>query len=311
MTLPLRIVFLGTPEFACPSLKKIGETEDTIELVICQPDRRRGRGRKAAPPPVKSLALDLGIEIWQPEKIKSPEAIARLKEMAPDLIVLVAFGQLMNKALLDLPKICPLNLHPSLLPAYRGPAPINWAIINGETETGATTMIMDEGVDTGPILLSRNVPIGPEETAGELHDRLAEIGADLLVETIAGLKTGRLQARPQSLENISRGRMLTKEDGRIDWTRPARELAALVRGVDPWPGAHARFKGKNVKLFGAVSASGQGSAGQVLAIHHGRLHIAAGQGSLAVSELQLEGKKRQPADQFWHGQRLGPEDFFS
>ncbi|MDY6852486.1 MAG: methionyl-tRNA formyltransferase [Thermodesulfobacteriota bacterium] len=305
-----RVVFMGTPEFAGPALTALAESDDEIVLVVTQPDRPRGRGRKTAPPPVKVLAQDLGLPVWQPESVKGPEAEARLKALEPDLLVVVAFGGLLPPALLDLPQAGPLNVHPSLLPAYRGPAPINWAIINGETETGVTTMFLDQGMDTGPTLLSRTVPIGETETAGELHGRLAQIGAGLLVETIAGIKAGTVSPRPQPDQGVSLAPRLKKSDGLVDWSRPADELARLVRGLDPWPGAHTLFRGKNLRLFGGKSGPGQGEPGRVLSLDQGLLHVAAGQGSLAVAELQLAGKKRLGATEFWRGQHLDQETGF-
>jgi methionyl-tRNA formyltransferase len=305
-----RLVFMGTPEFAVPCLTAVAESGDEVAMVVTQPDRPKGRSRKTTPPPVKVRAMEIGLEVWQPKSVKTPEAIDRIKGYKPDLLVVVAFGQLLPGALLDVPRVGALNVHPSLLPDYRGAAPINWAILNGETETGVTTMFLDEGMDTGPTLLSRRTPIGAEETAGDLHDRLAEIGAGLLVDTIRELKAGSVTPTVQPPECTTVCRQLAKEDGRIDWTRPAEELARQVRGLDPWPGAHAIFRDKNVKLFGARPGPGRGEPGQVLSLDEGRLHIAAGSGSLAVTDLQLAGKKRQPADQFWNGQRLSRKDSF-
>ncbi|MEW5724851.1 MAG: methionyl-tRNA formyltransferase, partial [Thermodesulfobacteriota bacterium] len=283
---------------------------DRIEAVVTQPDRPKGRGRVPSPSPVKSAALALDLPIHQPRSVKTPEEIAWTRGLGPDLLVVVAFGQILTPDLLYAPRVGPLNLHPSLLPAYRGPAPINWAILNGETETGVTTMFMDEGVDTGPVLLSRRLVIGEEETAGHLHDRLAEAGAALLLETITALKVGTVIPGPQPPESPFVGRRLDKSDGRIDWTRPAEQLARLVRGLDPWPGAHTTFKGRSVKLFGARPGPGRGEPGRVLALDQGRLHVAAGEGSLGLAELQVEGHRRQSAGQFWNGQRLSRSDYF-
>ena len=307
---PWRVIFLGTPEFAVPSLNSLVAAGHVIPLVVTQPDRPRGRGRKLSPPPVKEAALELGLGVWQPDSVKGGEAEKRLKELAPDALAVVAYGGILPPGLLNLTDPGPINVHPSLLPAYRGPAPINWALIKGEKVTGVTTMVLDRGVDTGPLLLSRRVKIGPDETAGELHDRLAEIGAELLVETLAGLKAGTLVSEPQPAAGVSQGRLLEKSDGLLDWARPARELAAQVRGLDPWPGAHTIFKDKTVKLFGARPGPGQGKPGQILALDGDRLHVAAGRGSLAVAELQAAGRKRQTAREFWHGQRLSQDDFF-
>jgi methionyl-tRNA formyltransferase len=307
---PWRLVFMGTPDFAGPSLTALAGSGDPVLEVICQPDRPQGRGRQVAAPPVKTLALDLGLPVRQPESVRDPLVAERLIELSPDLLVVVAFGQLLPRRLLNIPRVGVLNVHPSLLPAHRGPAPINWAIIKGETETGVTTMFLDEGVDTGPILLARKVAIEDFETAGQLHDRLAVLGAELLLETIRGLKSHAVRPRPQPSAGAGRGRLLRKEDGLVDWTRPARVLACQVRGMDPWPGAYTTFKGKNLKLFGARPDLGLGRPGQVLGLDGDRLLVAAGEGSLSVSELQLAGKKRQTAFDFWHGQRLSRNDCF-
>jgi methionyl-tRNA formyltransferase len=310
MTVPWRIVFFGTPEFARPTLSAIAGTDDTVVAVICQPDRPQGRGRKMSPPPIKVLAQDLNLPIWQPEKMRDPETMDRLKAYKPDLLVVVAFGQILPKAVLDMAPHGAINLHPSLLPAHRGPAPINWAILNGDDQTGVTTMLLDEGVDTGPILLSQGENIGPNETAGDLHDRLSIIGAELMLRTINGMKAGAIKPVPQDDSKASRGRLLTKQDGLVDWNRAAEELSRQVRGLDPWPGAYTSFNGKNLKLFGATVGTGRGKPGQVLAVQDGRLHIATGNGSLGLKELQLAGKKRQTATDFRHGQRLSQNDFF-
>ena len=310
MTIPWRIVYFGTPEFARPTLSAIAGSDDEVVAVVCQPDRPQGRGRKMAPPPIKVLAQELNLPVWQPEKMQDPDTISRLKAYKPDLLVVVAFGQILPQAALHLAPHGALNLHPSLLPAHRGPAPINWAILKGDDQTGVTTMLLDEGVDTGPILLAQGENIGPDETAGDLHDRLAIIGAELILRTISGMKTGTVTPKPQDDSKASRGRLLTKQDGLIDWTRPAVELSRQVRGLDPWPGAFTSFGGKNLKLFGANVGTGRGNPGQVLAVQDGHLHIATGDGSLGLKELQLAGKNRQSAMVFWHGQRLSQNDFF-
>ena len=304
MSSPWRIIFMGTPEFAQPSLSRLVASEDEVVLVLTQPDRPRGRGRKEAPPPVKEMACDLCLPLWQPEAIKTRACLDYLETIEPDLLVVVAFGLMLSPDLLTLPRFGALNVHPSLLPAYRGPAPINWAVINGDRETGVTTMMLDRGMDTGPTMLSRRVLIGAAETAGELHDRLAVLGADLLVETIAGMKGGQITPVPQPETGASLAPMLKKADGLLDWTRPADELAALIRGLDPWPGAFTVFNDRNLKVFGAEAGRGRGEPGQILALIDHRLHVAAGRGSVGLSELQLAGKKRLPADKFWHGHHL-------
>ncbi|MBU2546903.1 MAG: methionyl-tRNA formyltransferase [Proteobacteria bacterium] len=308
-----RIIFLGTPDFAVPSLAALAGSGEDVALVITQPDRPQGRGRKLAPPPVKVLAEELGLPIWQPASIKAPAQAERIASLAPDLMVLVAYGGLLPRSLLDVPPRGTLNVHPSLLPAYRGPAPINRAIINGDKHTGVTTILLDEGMDTGPLILSRETVIGERETAGALHDRLARLGAELLIESIAGLKAGTVSPRPQPEEGVSLAPKLSKSDGLMDWTRPAEELARLIRGLDPWPGAYTLFRGRYLKLFGAETGAGRGEPGRILGLHQGLLHVAAGQGSVGLTEMQLAGKKRIPAPEFWRGQHLetgmpiGPE----
>jgi len=299
-----RIVFMGTPEFAVPSLSALADSGEEIVAVMTQPDRPRGRGRKLSPSPIKVLAEKLGLPVWQPEKIRDPDMMARLAALKPDLFVVVAYGKILPSALLDLPRIGPLNIHASLLPAYRGPAPINWAIINGETITGVTTMFMEQGVDTGPILLSQTVRIEESDTAGSLHDRLAKVGSRLLIETIEGLKAGTVSPKPQPETGVSYAPLLTKSHGLLDWNRPAVELARLVRGLDPWPGARTTLLGRGLKLFGGRAGKVRGRPGQVMGLENGWLHIAAGEGSLMVAELQLAGQKRLTALDFWHGQRL-------
>lgn len=301
---------MGTPDFACPALTALVDSGEEVLAAVTQPDRRRGRGRKPASPPVKVLAETLGIPVWQPEKIRTREFTARLRELKPHLFVVVAYGKILSPALLDIPRVGSLNIHASLLPAYRGPAPINWAILNGETRTGLTTMFQDQGVDTGPILLSESIPIDRSDTFGTLHDRLADLEGELLIETIAGLKVGTVSPKPQPGKGISHAPLLKKSDGLVDWTRPAKELDRLVRGVDPWPGAHTMFRGKIVKLFRSRTGDVRGRPGQVMGLENGLLHVAAGEGSLVLAELQSAGQRRLPAASFWHGQRLQSNDTF-
>lgn len=301
---------MGTPDFACPALTALIDSGEEVLVAVTQPDRRRGRGRKPASPPVKVLAETLGIPVWQPEKIRTREFTAQLRELKPHLFVVVAYGKILSPALLEIPMVGSLNIHASLLPAYRGPAPINWAILNGETRTGLTTMFLDQGVDTGPILLSKSIPIDKSDTFGALHDRLADLEGELLKETIAGLKDGTVSPKPQPEKGISHAPLLKKSDGLIDWTRPAEELDRLVRGVDPWPGAHTMFRGKILKLFRSRTGDVRGRPGQVMGLENGLLHVATGEGSLVLAELQLAGQRRLPADSFWHGQRLQSNDTF-
>lgn len=304
---PWTVIFLGTPEFACPSLTALHASGVVnIPLVVTQPDRPKGRGRIPSPPPIKELALSLGLPVWQPDSIKPRSVAEHLASFQPDLFVVVAFGQLLPPHLLAVPFKGAVNVHPSLLPAWRGPAPVNWAIISNERFTGVTTMLLDQGMDTGPMLLAKQVPIGPRITAGALEGHLSHLGADLLIETIQGLKDGTVIPRPQPAIAPCQGRLLTKADGRLAWSEDADLLAARIRGVDPWPGAWAIYRGQQVKIFGAWPGPGQGQPGEILMLDKDGLHVATGRGSVCLAELQISGKSRLTAAQFWHGQRLGP-----
>jgi len=233
----IRTVFMGTPEFALDSLRGLMEAEVQLVGVYTQPDRPKGRGNKLTPSPVKQLALAQGIPVYQPLKLRDPQAVAELRALNPDLIVVVAYGQILPKAVLALPQYGCINVHASLLPKYRGAAPINKAIIDGEVETGVTTMLMDVGLDTGDMLIKRSLAIGPDETAGQLHDRLAPLGREALEETLRRLCSGTLVAAKQDDRQSCYAAMMKKDDGRVDWTLPARQIHNLVRGLDPWPGA--------------------------------------------------------------------------
>lgn len=303
------LIFLGTPEFALPSLEALLAAGAPILLVVTQPDRPKGRGRKVVAPPVKLLAQARGLPVYQPEKVKSPESIERLAELAPACIVTVAYGQLLSARILELPSLAAVNVHASLLPKYRGPAPIPWALIQGEIETGVTTMLMDTGMDTGDILLQRAVIIQSEETAGSLHDRLAEQGATLLVETLELLNRGKLEPRAQDNSLVTYAPMLASEDGRVDWHENANQICCRIRGLDPWPGAFTRWQGKRLKLFGcrAISPSSQGKPGTVLTAGEEGLEVAAGEGSVLIKTLQLEGRRPLAVADFLRGHSLQAE----
>ncbi|HKL48143.1 MAG TPA: methionyl-tRNA formyltransferase, partial [Desulfuromonadales bacterium] len=274
--------------------------------VYTQPDRPSGRGRKLTPPPVKVLAEEHEIPVFQPPKLRAPDAVEQLREIKPDLIVVVAFGQILPKSVLEIPEYGCINVHASLLPRYRGAAPIHRAIIDGEESTGITTMLMDEGLDTGDMLVKKSLAIGPEETAGELHYSLALLGHETMVETLARLCTGTLEPEPQDDEKSSYAPMLKKEDGRIDWNRSAEEIHNQVRGLDPWPGAYTRLDGKDIKLFGTSPLKGGGEPGTVLSADPEGVRIACGEGVLLCRELQLPGKKRLPAADFVRGRTMVP-----
>ncbi|NPA48541.1 MAG: methionyl-tRNA formyltransferase [Thermodesulfobacteria bacterium] len=308
----LRLVFMGTPQFAVPILKALLESEDEVVAVVTQPDKPAGRGKKLTPPPVKVLAQQYGVPVLQPSKIKDPNFLEELRRLAPDAIVVAAYGKILPKEILELPPLGCINVHASLLPKFRGAAPINWAIIAGEKETGVTIMQMDEGMDTGDILLMEKIPIAPDETAGTLHDKLSQLGAKLIVKALKDLKEGRLKPRKQPEEGVSYAPMLRKEDGLLDFSRPAEELANLIRGLDPWPTAYAYFRGKLIKFFKPeVSEEKEGSPGEILGLEDGALLVGTGKGVLKVREVQLEGKKKISAEEFFRGYRPGVGEKFT
>lgn len=298
----LRIVFFGTPEFAVPSLRALLAGRDPVIGVVCQPDKPAGRGQHLAVPPVKQAAVDAGLPVFQPEKLRAPETLETLASWSPDLIVVAAYGKILPKIVLDLPPLGCINVHASLLPKYRGAAPIQWAIWRGEERTGVTIMRMNEGMDTGDILLRHEIDIGPNETSGELQGRLAELGARVLTEAIAGLHTGTLLAQQQREEEMTLAPMIKKADGHIDWTHPAVHLARMVRAFNPWPSAHTRLGGKQLKIHRAHADAGGGAAppGTVVTINRG-FSVATGKGVLVLEEVQLEGRKRLAAAEFARG----------
>lgn len=307
---PLRVIFMGTPQFACPTLQRLIDRGDEIPAVVTQPDRPKGRGQKSVPPPVKELAERHGLPVLQPIKVRAPEFIESVREMNPDVVVVVAFGQILPKALLEIPRYGCINVHASLLPRYRGAAPLNWCVINGEIETGVTTMLMDVGLDTGDMLLKKATPIDPDEDTSSLHDRLSLIGADLLHETLDLLVQGKLVPEKQDEALSCYAPMLKKEDGLIDWTRDARTIRNLVRGMSPWPGAFTYLDGKLVKVYRTRIGEGEGAPGTVIAAGRDGIEVACGGGSLLLDELQLEGKKRLPVRDFLAGCRIAPGTAF-
>lgn len=303
-TAGIRTVFMGTPEFALSTLQGLIDADVDLVGIYTQPDRPKGRGKQLAVPPVKELALNHGIPVFQPAKLRAPEAIADLEELAPDLIVVVAYGQILPKRVLDIPRYGCINVHASLLPKYRGAAPINQAIMAGETETGITTMLMDEGLDTGDMLVKRSLAIGPNETAGELHDRLAQLGRETMQETLRQLCNGELTPEKQDDTLTSYAPMLKKEDGRLDWSRPAEELHNLVRGLDPWPGAYTTLAGQLLKVARTRVEPGSGAPGSVTTADADGVRVACGDELLVIGELQLPGRKRLAAADFLRGQSL-------
>ena len=297
----LRTVFMGTPDFALQTLQGLIDAGCKMVGVYTQPDRPKGRGKQLAAPPVKELAQKYDIPVYQPLKLRQPEAVAELEALAPDLIVVVAYGQILPKSVLEIPAHGCINVHASLLPKYRGAAPINKAIIDGETETGITTMYMDVGLDTGDMLVKKILAIGPEETAGELHDRLASLGRETMEETLRQLCAGSLQREVQDDEQSTYASMMKKEDGRIDWSRPAREIHNHVRGLDPWPGAYTTINGELLKLAETSPEAAEGLTGSVIAADKNGVCVACGCGSLRIQQLQLAGRKRLAAADFLRG----------
>ncbi len=303
----MRIVFMGTPEFAVPSLRALLENGYQVEAAFTQPDRPAGRGQKLTACPVKLLAQERGVPVHQFEKIKAPEGVACLKELKPDLVVTAAFGQILSREILEVPRYGTINVHASLLPAYRGSAPINWCIINGEREAGVTTMLTDVGMDTGDMLLKVRTPIGELETAGELTVRLAELGAQLLIETLRGYPHGGLTPQKQDERLASYQPMLKKEMGHIDWTKAASEIACLVRGLNPWPCAYAQGDMGRLKIYLARSCEArfQAPAGTVtLASAKEGLFVACGEGWLEILEMQAPNARRMTAKAYLQGKRI-------
>ena len=303
----MKLVFCGTPAFAVPTLKAVLAAGHEVALVVTQPDRRSGRGMQMVEPPVKVTAREAGIPVVQPEKIKNNlEFRARLEEIQPDAIVVVAYGRIVPKWMLDLPRFGNLNLHASLLPKYRGAAPIQWAVAMGETVTGVTTMLLAEGLDTGDMLLQKEMAIGPDMTAGELFPLLAEMGAPVMVETLARLEAGTIPPQKQDDAQATLAPILTREDGRIDFERSAAEIYNRWRGFYPWPGAWTMLSGKKLTVHGMKPVNGWAGAepGEVRE-DEGMLLVACGGGSaLEILELQLEGKKRMAAADFLRGHTL-------
>jgi len=311
----MRIVFCGTPSFAVPTLKHLlAQADFEIAGVITQPDRPRDRGMEVTASPVKETALAAGVTVHQPEKIRTPEAEETLRRLSPDCIVIIAYGQIIPARLLPIPKLGWINLHASLLPKYRGAAPINWAIVNGETRTGLTTMRIDAGMDTGEMLLQREIEIGAIETAPELASRMADLGAPLMAETLRGLGAGRITPKAQNHMEASYAPMLKKEDGRIDWKRPATEIYYRMRGFAPWPGAYTTFRGQNCHVLGepvskegsaSLASSAGGPAPGTLFGKKEELFVLCGDATvLRVGTVQVEGRKPVKAADFANGARL-------
>ena len=316
----MRLVFCGTPQFAVPSLKYLlNQPEIEVAAVITQPDRPKGRGQEISQSPVKQVALEAGVLVHQPPKIRAPEFQPVLEALAPDAIVIIAYGQIIPARLLTIPKLGWINLHASLLPKYRGAAPINWAIVNGETVTGITSMRIDAGMDTGDMLLQQEISIGAKETAPELAARMSEAGASLMLKTLMGLQSGALQPRPQDHQHATMAPMLKKEDGRIDWNLSADQIFNRMRGFTPWPGATTTFRGQNCQVWGepfsAVQPIPPGHQPGALLLDQGDVYpnwlVLCGNATiLRLGAVKLEGRKQITAAEFANGARLTSGDSF-
>jgi methionyl-tRNA formyltransferase len=311
----LRVVFCGTPAFALPSLRGLVAAPDfKIEAVITQPDRPRGRGQERGSSPVKEEALEAGLHVYQPEKMKSDSAFEFFQRLAPDAVVIIAYGQIIPARLLDIPRLGWINLHASLLPRYRGAAPIQRAILAGETRAGLTTMRIDAGLDTGPTLMRQEIDIGPDETAPELARRMAEAGAPVVVDTLRKLDRGEIAPVPQDHTGATLAPPLKKEEGKIDWPRPAQQIYNQIRGLEPWPGAFTTFRGQLCQVRGRPAPAPTeilGGAPGTIAVTGGELFVACGEKTfLRLETMQLEGRKRVSAREFANGARLSPGDRF-
>lgn len=301
-----RTLFFGTPEIAVPALRALHELTEVV-AVVCQPDKALGRDPNPQPPPTKRAALELGLPVHQPTKVKTPDFAQWVRDQRADAAVVLAYGRILTREVLDIPRLGCLNLHASLLPKYRGAAPIQWAVVNGETETGICLMQMDEGIDTGPVLAVRRLPIGPDETADQLADRMAQLAAEVVRHDVMAALAGQLTPTPQDHAAATLAPILSKEHGRLDWTRPAQALRDQIRGFHPWPGAYTSSKGKTLKVLEASvvsEPSARGEPGRVLVAPKGKLWVACGQGALSIDRGQLEGKKALPADELMRGRAV-------
>jgi methionyl-tRNA formyltransferase len=300
----MKVLFMGTPDFAAATLNKLIESKHELLGVVTQPDKQKGRGHEVSFSPVKELAIEHNIPVFQPNKVKEPEFLDMVRAMAPEVIVVAAFGQILPKAFLDIPIHGCINVHGSLLPKYRGAAPIQYSIIDGESETGITIMFMDVGIDTGDMILQEKLPIAENETGGSLFDKMAQLGANLLIEALDELEAGKAIRIPQDNEKATHVKILNKEMGLLDFNQPAVRLERMIRGLNPWPSAYTYLDGKTLKLWQAsVEPFGDNGAvpGQVVELRKDSFVVATGDGALIIRELQLEGKKRMTADAFLRG----------
>lgn len=306
----MRVIFMGTPDFASGTLQALIGAGHEVALVVTQPDKPAGRGKQVKCSPVKELAVAEGLPVYQPVKVRDPEAIATLRAVKADVIIVVAFGQILPQEVLDLTPYGCVNVHASLLPAWRGAAPIQWALLNGDTVTGVTTMQMDAGLDTGDILLRREIAIAPDETGGSLFDKLAKAGAELCVETLDALQAGTVHPVPQGETTTPYAKMLTRQMGEIDWGKPAEEIERMVRGLSPWPGAYSYRNGKRIKICRASLSETKRSADGCGALmsEQETLRVQTGGGWLVIEEVQPEGKRRMTAAEYLRGYPVQPGD---
>lgn len=306
----MRVVFMGTPDFAIPSLKALlADDAFHVVAVVTQPDKPRGRSKKLTPCETKEFALSEGLKVYSFDRIRNKENVEILQSLQPDFFVTAAYGQILSQKVLDVPKYGCINVHGSLLPKYRGAAPIQWAIINGEKQTGITTMMTERGLDSGDILVKEVVDIGDNETAGELFDRLAQLGGEVLVKTLHGLKDGTITPVKQNEEQATHFSMLEKTDGKISWQKTAQQVHNLIRGVNPWPGAYTTYKDMTIKIWASQVVDLSGECGQVLACKD-ELIIACKEGAVKILEMQIPGKKRMPADAVLRGFKIDIKDKF-
>lgn len=302
----MKVIFMGTPDFAAGILERIVKAGHEVVLAVTQCDKPKGRGKEVSFPPVKEKALEYRIPVYQPEKIRQEECVSELKAYQPDIIIVAAYGQILPKSILEMAKYGCVNVHASLLPKYRGAAPIQWSIIDGETQTGVTTMMMDVGLDTGDMIEKAVVDITDQDTGGSLHDKLMEAGASLILSTMEKLQSGTAVLTKQDDSLSCYAKMLKKDMGRIDFSQPAEQIERLIRGLNPWPSAYTKYHGKTLKIWNAsvLEQDAQGQPGEIVEVSKGRLTVQTGKNLLAVEELQLEGKKRMDIKSFLSGVRM-------
>lgn len=302
----MRIVFMGTPDFSVPTLEALVKGGHEVIGVVTQPDKPKGRGKAVLMTPVKEKALEYGIPVYQPVRAREESFVELLRELNPDAMVVIAFGQILPKSILDIPKYGCINIHASLLPKYRGAAPLQWVVLEGEKETGITTMMMDVGMDTGDMLEKLTVPMDPKETYGSIHDKLSLLGGELILSTLERLEKGTLKGTPQPEEGVTYTKKITKAMGDIDWAQDAAVIERYIRGLNPWPSAYTSWNGKILKIWDAdvLEEEYPGQPGEIIKAEKDRILVKAGKGALALREVQLEGKKRMETEAFLRGYPL-------